>query len=325
MYQPTSRLLTVLELLQARPVISGSELARRLEVDGRTVRRYIVTLQDLGIPVEATHGRYGGYRLRPGFKLPPLLFTEEEALAVALGLIAARRSGLAATAPATEGALAKMERVLPEAVRTRIQALEETIAFTETPVQPQPASGDALLTLSTAAHHRRRVWIRYRDAAGAKSEREFDAYGLVYHAGRWYVVGHDHRSGEIRTFRVDRVAAVEEREATFERPPDFDAARQLEYALATLPWGEEIEVVIYAPVEQLRAWVPAHFATLEETDGGVVLRSQADDLAMAARYLIWLGHPFVVRSPAALNDELRRIAAELEVIANREPGEPAAV
>src|SRR5688572_19864892 len=131
MYQPTSRLLTVLELLQARPQMSGAELARRLEVDGRTVRRYVMTLQDMGIPIEAGHGRHGGYRLRPGYKLPPLMFTEQEALAVTLGLLAARQLGLSvAAAPATEGALAKIERVLPVAVAARMRALEESIGFT---------------------------------------------------------------------------------------------------------------------------------------------------------------------------------------------------
>src|SRR5688572_27793164 len=161
MYQPTTRLLTVLELLQARPYLSGAELARRLEVDGRTVRRYVMMLQDMGIPVEATHGRHGGYQLRPGYKLPPLLFTEEEALAITLGLLAARRLGLTATAPATEGALAKIERVLPVAVGARIRALEETIGFTQRAFQPAPADSDILLTLGSATQYQRRVWLRY--------------------------------------------------------------------------------------------------------------------------------------------------------------------
>src|SRR5688500_18207053 len=103
MYNPTTRVLTVLELLQARGELGGQELAERLEVDRRTVRRYVTMLRDLGIPVEATPGRGGGYRLQPGFKLPPLMFTDEEALAVALGLLAARRLGFTASAPAVEG------------------------------------------------------------------------------------------------------------------------------------------------------------------------------------------------------------------------------
>src|SRR2546430_539200 len=142
MYQPTTRLLTVLELLQARPSLSGAELARRLEVDGRTVRRYVMMLQDVGIPVEATHGRNGGYRLRPGFKLPPLLFTEEEALAVTLGLLAAHKLGLAVAAPAVEGALAKGGRALPTAFRGRVHAADETpvFEFSRPPLYP-PTEG----------------------------------------------------------------------------------------------------------------------------------------------------------------------------------------
>src|SRR5919206_1828063 len=106
MYHPTTRLLAVLELLQSRQRVGGAELARRLEVDERTVRRYVTMLRDLGIPVEAERGRHGAYRLRPGYKLPPLMFTDEEALAVVLGLLAARRLGFGVATPAIEGALA---------------------------------------------------------------------------------------------------------------------------------------------------------------------------------------------------------------------------
>src|SRR5438128_1459359 len=120
-YRPTARVLAVLELLQAHGRMTGPELARRLEVEVRTIRNYVETLQDLGIPVEADRGRYGAYRLRPGFKLPPLIFTEEEALALTLSLLAARESGLAAGTPAVEGALAKIERVLPAATRARLR------------------------------------------------------------------------------------------------------------------------------------------------------------------------------------------------------------
>ena len=114
----------MLELLQARPQMSAVELARRLEVDGRTVWQYVTMIQDMGILVEAVRGRCGGYRLRPGYKLPPLLFTEEEALAVTLGLMAARWLGLTTTAPAVEGTLAKIERVLPAPVSASIRAVE---------------------------------------------------------------------------------------------------------------------------------------------------------------------------------------------------------
>jgi predicted DNA-binding transcriptional regulator YafY len=121
MYHPTTRVLTVLELLQSHQRLTGPELASRLEVNARTARRYITMLQDMGIPIEAERGRYGAYRLRAGFKLPPLMFSEDEALAVVLGLLAARRLGLAVAAPAAEGALAKIERVLPANLRERLR------------------------------------------------------------------------------------------------------------------------------------------------------------------------------------------------------------
>src|SRR5438874_8687133 len=154
MYHPTTRVLTVLELLQAHRQMSGPKLAERLEVDVRSVRRYIMMLQDLGIPIEAQRGRYGTYRLLRGFKLPPLMFTEDEALALTLGLLAARRLGLTVTAPAVEGALAKIERVLPSALRERVQAVQET------PILDVTASGitpttEIVSTLSTAAQQGR--------------------------------------------------------------------------------------------------------------------------------------------------------------------------
>ena len=123
MYRPTARVLTVLELLQSHERMTGAELARRLEVDVRTVRNYVQTLTDLGIPVEAERGRYGAYHLRAGYKLPPLIFTEDEALALTLSLLVARESDLVTVAPAFAGVLAKVERVLPAATRAHIQAV----------------------------------------------------------------------------------------------------------------------------------------------------------------------------------------------------------
>ena len=125
MYHPTTRVLTILELLQARPGMSGTAIAEQLEVDRRTVRRYITMLQDLGIPIETTRGPHGGYRLRPGFKLPPLMLADDEALAVTLSLIAAQRQGVSIDPLATAGALAKIERVLPNALRERLQAVRD--------------------------------------------------------------------------------------------------------------------------------------------------------------------------------------------------------
>src|SRR5438876_1735664 len=142
MYHPTSRVLTVLELLQSRPSITGPELADRLEMDVRTVRRYITHLQDVDIPVEANIGRYGGYRLRPGFKLPPLLFTEAEATAIMLGLLGSSWLELGLPAMSTEGALAKVFRVLPLRARERLNAVSSHLVFSP---HEQDARPDATL------------------------------------------------------------------------------------------------------------------------------------------------------------------------------------
>src|SRR5499427_4182676 len=182
MSHPTVRLLTMLELLQAHARITGAELAERLELDPRTVRRYIAMLQEWGIPILARRGRYGAYRLMPGFKLPPLMFTEEEALALTLGLLAVRRTGLALTVPAVEGALAKVERVLPVSLRTRVQAVQEAVFLYLAPPRDAPAP-EVVMTLSTAVQEQRYVLLRHRSAQGAETERRFDPYGLVYRAG----------------------------------------------------------------------------------------------------------------------------------------------
>src|ERR1700728_4948968 len=133
MYDPIMRVLAVLEILQARDHVTGAELAERLEVDLRTVQRYIVRLKDLSIPIHSSRGVGGAYRLRPGFRLPPLVLTNEEAFALSLGLRALHGIGLSAFAPATEGALAKLRRVIPETLRESLDTTEQVIGM-----EPRP-------------------------------------------------------------------------------------------------------------------------------------------------------------------------------------------
>src|SRR5262249_39517910 len=197
--------------------MTGAELARRLEVDIRTVRHYIETLIDLGIPVEARRGRYGAYRLRPGYKLPPLIFTEDEALALTLSLLVAKESGLAQVALAFYGALAKIERVLPATTRTRIQAVEQTVAFAGG-AAPTAPSGLAVLTLSSAIQSGRRVLMEYQSSQEELTQRAFDPYGIAYHLGLWYTIGYCHLRQDQRLFRLDRIAAIEMMSETFTPP-----------------------------------------------------------------------------------------------------------
>jgi predicted DNA-binding transcriptional regulator YafY len=316
MYHPTTRVLTVLELLQARPSLSGAELAARLEVDRRTVRRYITMLQDLGIPIEATRGPHGSYRLRPGFKLPPLMLTNDEALAVTLSLIAARRTGIAADAASIEGVLAKIERVLPDALRARVQAVQEAVTFRAAPVEPQPDS-EIVMAISTAVQQRRRVQMRYR-SHGEETERLFDPYGLVVHWERWYAVGWCHLRHAVRVFRLDRVVSAVLAEETVTPPPDFDSLQYVLESLAMAPWGWQVEVLLETTLVEAQRRIPPGNAVLEQTPSGVVVSTQVNRLDWLARALMTLECPFVIRRPPELRAALRQLAAEATALAERE-------
>jgi predicted DNA-binding transcriptional regulator YafY len=299
--------------------LSGAELADRLEVDRRTVRRYVSTLQDLGVPVDAEPGRYGGYRLRPGYKLPPMVFNEEEALALILGLLASKRAGLLAAAPAVEGALAKIDRVLPDRLRGRVQAVQGALAFTPFLRGSATASNPtALLTFSEAAQESRRVWLRYR-AAEDETEREIDPYGVVHHRGRWYVVGWCHLRNDVRMFRMDRVLSFEPRDETFSKPLDFDCAEYVLESLATAQWGWPIEVLLELPMAEARRRIAPDMGTLEETRGGVLLRTQADALDYMARYLVQVDCPFRIQHPPELAQAVKDLARQMTRYARRAP------
>jgi predicted DNA-binding transcriptional regulator YafY len=350
MPHPASRVLAMLELLQAHRSMRGGELAARLAVDERTIRRYAGTLAELGIPVTAERGRYGGYRLLPGFRLPPLMLTGDEAVAVVLGLVAADRLGLAVDAPASAAAEAKITRVLPTALADRLAALRSSLGLTlqrrepDAPARPEaaPSLADLLLTLGTATRSHQRLAITYRAPhrrpapdegtgepatttpgdppepaePGGKpstrvSRREVDPYGLVFHSGRWYLVAHDHRTDEIRSFRLDRIAAAAPTGANFEAPPNFDAVAHVTRQWAGLPWKWEVEVLIEADVAQVRRRIPAAVADVTEVADGVRLSCRAQSLPGMAQMLAGLGWPFTVVRPDELRAALAEHAAQL--------------
>jgi predicted DNA-binding transcriptional regulator YafY len=317
MEHPVGRALRVLELLQTYGRVTGPDLAVRLEVDIRTVRHYVTRLQEVGIPVVADRGRAGGYRLRPGFKLPPLMFTNDEALAVTLGLLAVRRFGLLAGGDVVDGALAKVDRVLPDALRHRLQAAGETLALATAERTPEPVDGSLLVRLGDAARTRRRVRIRYRSWRGEVTERKVDPYGLVFNRGRWYLAGRDHLRAAVRTFRLDRMASADATREEFERPAGFDAADHVLRGLSVTPFRWAVEVVLELPEEEARLRVPPEFGTIEPVEGGVLVRMRAERLDGAARYLASLGCAFTVREPAELLREVRELGSRLVALAGR--------
>ncbi|MEU6840405.1 YafY family protein [Streptomyces sp. NPDC046716] len=333
MSRPTGRVLTLLELLQSGGTRTVAELADRLGVEGRTVRRYVDQLIDLDVPVESVRGRYGGYRIGPGYRLPPLMFSDDEALSVLLGLIAGRRAGLTTDPTASETAAAKIRRVLPRPVARRLDTLLDGLAFTDEPgdtgVPGETVTPDAgtLLTLADAVRHHRPVSIRYTGRDGRRSERTLHPYGVVAHAGRWYVTGADARIGEDRTFRLDRIADARTLPGSFEAPPDLDPAQRVLSGFATAAYRHEVVLRFHGTVEQIRARLPAGLASVtdDEPDTGdapaaerwlrVVLR--AERLDWLPPVLAALDRPFVIERPGELRDLVGAFADRLAASARR--------
>jgi predicted DNA-binding transcriptional regulator YafY len=316
---PATRLLMLLEILQDRPIATGRELAERLEVDVRTVRRYAVALQELGIPVEGERGPAGGYRIRPGYKLPPLMLTDEEASAVVLGLLAAQRYGLGA-GTAVEGALAKLRRVLPAALAAQVSGLEETLGFTHAvDAVAAPPLGETVLRLADAARRRRRVHVRYTSHGGEESARELSPFGLVFHAGRWYLAAHDHTREALRTFRVDRVGSLRLGGAADPPPDGVDAVAHVSSSLARVPWTWAVEVLLYGEYAHAREQIPPTLGELTEqhAGAGVLLRMRVESLDYMAALLARLDVPFTVRSPDELRSAVGALAERLQASARR--------
>lgn len=309
----------MMELLQARGRIGVPELARRLEVGPRTVRRYAAMLREMGVPVEADIGRHGGYYLRPGRKLPPMMFTEDEALGLALGLLAVRGLGLTGAAPAVEGALAKLERVMPGPLGRRVRALQETVSVAVArSATGASASSEALLTLAAAAGEGRRVRMVYRSEWSGETERDVDPYGVAHREGRWYATGHCHLRGGLRLFRVDRILDARVLDDTFARPAGLGSPEALMDAAVNTPGGEWlVEVLLEMAAEDARQQLPAMGLSLEPGEGGTLLRCRAWDLGWVARVLAGLDRPFIVRRPPELRDALERRAAEISALARR--------
>jgi predicted DNA-binding transcriptional regulator YafY len=312
MATPTSRLLELLELLQTQPLTTGQQIADQLGIDRRTVRRYVATLQELGIPVEGERGVGGGYRVRPGFRLPPLMLSDEEAIVVVLGLLAARRLGLDTPSESVEGALTKIHRVLPDAVRRRVEALEETLEFTTSAKIGAPVPGDSVLLLAEAIRRRKRVHMHYRTFEGEETQRELSAHGLVVHSGRWYLAAFDHGRDDLRTFRVDRMDRARLGDAVaVDAPPDFSAVEHVSRSLARTPWQWEVTVLLHLPLEEASRRIPATLAELAETNGGTLLRMRAGSLDWMASVLAGLDCEFTIREPDELRSSVAVLAARL--------------
>ncbi len=310
MYDPSMRVLTVLELLQAREKVTGAELAAALEVSARTVQRYVTRLQDLGIPVQSTRGPGGAYRLKPGFRLPPMMFSTEEAFALALGLDALTYLGLRELAPATAGASAKLERVLPPSVGEQVSALRAALTL-ERPRWIFDADVNVLITLAGAVQTQKRVTLEYRARSDETTSRTVEPYGLMQHEGRWFLAGRCLLRQDLRLFRVDRIAGVAVLLEPFERPLEFKLRDFVYHSIAsvTAPWPPwSVEVWLDLPPEQLEPRLPRAMVFLTPEGTGTRLNGNISQLEEFAVLLLHVGCAFTVKSPPELLEALGNVA-----------------
>ncbi|MEN9223658.1 MAG: YafY family protein, partial [Thermostichus sp. BF3_bins_97] len=308
------------ELLQSQAQISGPELAERLEVDRRTIRRYIEQLQELGIPVEGERGRYGAYRLRPGFKLPPLMFSNDEAIVLMLGLLLAKQAGVDSAERMVEGSLAKLLRVMPPDLRERAEALQMALMISGSTPQVGPVDQRVIAQLSLAIHRGQQVQLSYETPArdnhspARLTERVLDPYGLVLHSRRWYAVGYCHLRADLRSFRLDRVQSCQLLNSHFNPPQNFDALRYLEQSLAQVTRQYEVEVLIQGSLEEVRQRLPYTLRDLQVTAAGIHLRGSVHCLRWFGCVMLEMGLPWQIVHPQELESILQGLHQQLGIM-----------
>jgi predicted DNA-binding transcriptional regulator YafY len=315
MAKPLARVLALLDILQSGGTRPLRELAERLGVDERTVRRYVDHLLDLDVPVESVRGRYGGYRLAPGYRMPPLMLNDDEAVAVLLGLTRTRSTALHPDAAvAVESAAAKVRRVLPRALAARLAALDAAVSYADDGRGPVTPEAGILLTVAGAAVRRQPLAVAYTDANGRATERVLHPYGVVALHGRWYAAGLDSRSGAVRTFRLDRVVRVAVQDGQFQVPAGFDPVSVVTEAVSGASYPHAVSVRVRGAEREVRMRMPGLVAAIEPVagePGWVRVRWRAERLDWVPAVLAGLGRPFVIEEPEELRDRVRALAGQL--------------
>jgi len=308
-YHPTSRALAVLELLQSRAgLVSGIDIAHRLETDVRTIRRYILKLQDVGIPIDSVPGRAGGYKLRPGHRLPPMLFTPEEGMAAFLALMGSSWLELGQQSAAVEGALSKIARVMPQETRQRLQALSQSVSLSPPDSLGRGPEASLLFSLSEAVQSTRCVEISYGAPGRELESRVVEPCGLVGLDGHWYLVAWCRTRKDFRTFRLDRIDDSRVLGDKFVPQKNFDFRAYARTQLIDYPRKYRLVIWFPSPADQVKAVVPSGGEVVPEA-GGCLWTTRADDLGWAAYELLSTNLEFLVREPEALKIALRAAAA----------------
>jgi predicted DNA-binding transcriptional regulator YafY len=303
---PTARALRTLEILQNRPGTTADELAARLGVSERAARRYVGILREAGIPVESVRGPHGGYTLGRGMKLPPIVFTQAEALVLVMVVLDGQPPG----DDLLGGALGKVIRALPGSVGRQAATLREHAAAApdRNAARPDPATTSALVAAVAAS---RRVVLTYRGESGREWTAEVDPWAVVVRFGRWYLLCHSHRADAVRTYRIDRVRAVEPTSQEFTPPEDLDPVAALEENLGA-GWQFATRVVFDAPVAKVAPWIRAPMGRLEPLGDGCVLVGSTNNPEMYAQErLAAVPFPFRVEGGPELRAAMAALVTRL--------------
>ncbi|MFD6301062.1 helix-turn-helix transcriptional regulator [Streptomyces sp. NPDC060235] len=328
MLETSARLLRLLSLLQAHREWSGADLAGRLGVTPRTVRRDVDRLRELGYPVHASPGTGGGYQLGAGAELPPLLLDDDEAVAVAVGLRTAAGQGIEGIGEASVRALAKLEQVLPNRLRRRVGALNSfTVPMLRGP-EPSAVDPGVLTDLANACRDSERLRFEYRDHGGSSTRRTVEPYRLVCTERRWYLVAWDVERDDWRTFRADRITPRPPHGPRFppRTPPAEDLAAYVSRGVSTRAYATHAVVRLLVPLERAAERISPSAGTLEaEGESSCLLRTGAANLDVMVIHVMLMGFEFEIVEPAELTESIRTARDRLSRALERaEPGGAAA-
>ncbi|MEZ0050773.1 putative DNA-binding transcriptional regulator YafY [Mycobacterium sp. MAA66] len=312
MSETASRVLQLLGLLQSRRVWTGAELAERLGVTGRSVRRDIERLRDLGYPVQASKGRDGGYQLGAGAALPPLLLDPDEAVAMAVCLRLAAGGSVAGVGDSALRALAKIDQVMPARLRSQVAAVHDATVTLTGGAAAESVSPDDLMTLARACRDREHIALGYTDIRGNRTQRRLEPYRLVTTGRRWYLLAYDRDRADWRTLRLDRMAEVRAAGTTFVARPAPDAAEYVRRAISSSPYRYVAKVRYHAP-ESAVAQVFSAASTQIEPDGPdhCIVTTGGDDPQRMVLYLAMPGYRFEVLEPPEVVAATRAVAERL--------------
>jgi predicted DNA-binding transcriptional regulator YafY len=304
------RLLRLLTLLSARPWWHGADLADRLEVTERTLRRDVTRLRALGYPVDASTGPYGGYRLGAAGHLPPLLLDDDEGVAVAVALRAVSGGGGSGLETAALSALTKLDQVLPVQLRERVAALR-TVTVGLRSAELPPADLDVLVVIAVACRRPERLRFTYLDGQGNTTDRLVEPFRLVYTARQWYLVAFDTSRTAWRTFRVDRISEPKGTGVPFERTEEPDAAALVSRGVALAAHAIQARVRLDVGAEQAARYVGPTVGVIESSDGASTIVGIGGDLEWIAAYVAGLPCRFEVLEPPEVRVAVRELGARL--------------